>query len=611
MDFILGCNYWASNAGTEMWRNFDTKVIEKDLKILSEHGVRYMRVFPNWRDFQPVAPIHFAFCEIIGYCKEGGNTAETGDFIDETMMGRFAEFLKLCEKYNIKLIVGLITGWMSGGMFIPAALYGKNLISDPLALYFEQLFIKGFVTRFKDSDCIYAWDLGNECNCMSPASRWEAANWTATISNAIKAADPTRPVVSGMHSLGTDRNWNFEDHAKYTDILTTHPYPFFGQHTKNDAMLSLRTTMHATAQNKLFTGVTGLPCLAEEVGTLGPMMCSNEKAADFLRINLFSHWANGAPGLMWWCANEQTALNTYPYTNQMVEQELGMLTADLEPKPVLKEMKVFADLMDKLDITLASAKTDAVCILTREQDTWGVAYMTHILARKAGLNFRFAYGENELPESDAYLLPSVNGIQVMPKDKYETLKKKVREGADLYISLDNGVLSEFEALTGVKVVDSYESPSSFTADVDGVNIPFTKLRNFMVEATKAEVLVRDNTGNPFVTVCEYGKGRVFFVNAPIERGLITLHNAFDSNTHLIYKKIFADIINNSPVMVSGDDVVFTYHPSDDGAYVVVLNHSDAEKPFEITLKNGLEVKDIIYGELGKIKPFDAVIIKVN
>ena len=64
-------------------------------------------------------------------------------------------------------------------------------------------------------------------------------------------------------------------------------------------------------------------------------------------------------------------------------------------------------------------------------------------------------------------------------------------------------------------------------------------------------------------------------------------------------------------MVSGDDVVFTYHPSDDGAYVVVLNHSDAEKPFEITLKNGLEVKDIIYGELGKIKPFDAVIIKVN
>ena len=147
-------------------------------------------------------------------------------------------------------------------------------------------------------------------------------------------------------------------------------------------------------------------------------------------------------------------------------------------------------------------------------------------------------------------------------------------------------------------------------DIDGVEISFPKLRNFMVEATRAEVLVRDNTGNPFITVCDYGKGRVFFVNAPIERGLITLHNAFDSNTHVIYKRIFADIISNSPVMVSGEDVVFTYHPSENGSYIVVLNHSDTEKPFELTLKNGLEVKEVIYGEMGKIKPFDAVIIKL-
>ncbi len=56
MDFILGCNYWASNAGTDMWRDFDLKSIEKDLQVLSEHGVTHMRVFPNWRDFQPIVP---------------------------------------------------------------------------------------------------------------------------------------------------------------------------------------------------------------------------------------------------------------------------------------------------------------------------------------------------------------------------------------------------------------------------------------------------------------------------------------------------------------------------------------------------------------------------
>ena len=31
MDFLIGCNYWASNAGTEMWRNFEPDIIDKEL----------------------------------------------------------------------------------------------------------------------------------------------------------------------------------------------------------------------------------------------------------------------------------------------------------------------------------------------------------------------------------------------------------------------------------------------------------------------------------------------------------------------------------------------------------------------------------------------------
>lgn len=45
MEFILGCNYWASNAGIEMWREFEPDTIDNDLKILSTHGVKYLRVF--------------------------------------------------------------------------------------------------------------------------------------------------------------------------------------------------------------------------------------------------------------------------------------------------------------------------------------------------------------------------------------------------------------------------------------------------------------------------------------------------------------------------------------------------------------------------------------
>ena len=75
-------------------------------------------------------------------------------------------FLSICDKYKIKVIVGLITGWMSGRLYVPTALYGKDVLTDPTALYFEQLFIRGFVSRFKSKDALYAWDLGNECNCL-------------------------------------------------------------------------------------------------------------------------------------------------------------------------------------------------------------------------------------------------------------------------------------------------------------------------------------------------------------------------------------------------------------------------------------------------------------
>lgn len=126
---------------------------------------------------------------------EGYREPENPWFLDEIMLERFGRFCSIAEKHGMKLIVGLITGWMSGRLFIPAALYGKNMCTDPTALKFELLMVRGMVSRFSDRSAIYAWNLGNECNCMSEvSSREEAMVWTAAVSNAIRAADPGRPV---------------------------------------------------------------------------------------------------------------------------------------------------------------------------------------------------------------------------------------------------------------------------------------------------------------------------------------------------------------------------------------------------------------------------------
>ena len=606
MEFLLGCNYWASNAGTEMWRNFDACAIDRDLSLLSQNGVKHLRVFPNWRDFQPVTPIYENRGNLVGY--EGNRSYY---YIDEEMLERFSKFLDLCDRYGMRVIVGLVTGFMSGRMFVPTALLGKNIITDPMSQYFQQLFIKGFVNCFKDRDTIIAWDLGNECNEMENVkSHHEADAWIALISNAIKAADPSRPVISGMHYLNEENMWRFSTQAEFTDMLTTHPYPYWCEFTRIDKTMSPRTLLFSTIYTKYYAEMSGKPCMSEEMGTMGPMICSDENAGKYLRLNLYSLWANEATGALWWCGCDQTKLNTHPYTALMIERELGLLRNDGSPKPNLLEIKAFREFLNSIDFEISPAKKDAVCILSKKQTHWAVAYMTYLMSVKAGLNVNFTYCDNELPQSNLYMLPSITGTNVISKERYDELKARVYNGADLYISLQDGFLTELEEFVGVKVIDSFEYDTELTAELSGISIPFKRNRTVILSATSAQVFAYDSEGNPFATVNNYGKGRVFFVNAPLENMLTDTPNAYDTNNYMAYKSLLDTHIDKT-VEIESDYVIHTLHPQDNGYIVVALNLSDKCVDPQITLANGYYLDTVYHGDVNSIDAFDACVFKIT
>ena len=66
--FCVGVNYWASNAGVNMWQDFSASEIEADFIALKEAGVNIIRVFPLWSDFQPL----IAICESDNVFREFG-----------------------------------------------------------------------------------------------------------------------------------------------------------------------------------------------------------------------------------------------------------------------------------------------------------------------------------------------------------------------------------------------------------------------------------------------------------------------------------------------------------------------------------------------------------
>ena len=612
-EFRLGVNYWASHTGTDMWIRWDAETVRKDFETLRENGLQVLRVFPNWRDFQPVTALYSAGHRLREYRMTGDVPPDNPFFLSREMTEHFHEFCALAEEAGLELIVGLVTGWMSGRLFVPPALQDRHLFTDPAALWLQQLYVSGMVKELKDEKCILAWDLGNECNCMEETvTREAAAAWTAMITNAIRAKDPGRPVISGMHSLTADGVWTLQDQGFFTDILTTHPYPYWVEHADAAPQDDYSTLMHATAQTRLYADIGGKPCLVEEIGTMGPMVCSDETAAGFLRVNLWSAWAYGAPGLLWWCAFDQDHLNQPPYDWNMVERELGLLDRNRRPKITAKEFPDFRKAMDSLSIDLPPARTDAVCLLTRDQDQAGIGYMTWLLARRAGLTLRFACCGQELPDSRFYFLPSVSG-GVMSKRTYDRLKQKTAEGASLYISLNDGILTEFEELTGWKTVRSCRRKEQGSYRLEGTEIPFRKDYCFELENTGGEALARDEKGNPVFGRHAFGKGTVWLLNYPAEKNLLQECAAdWLEKTCAVYRRMAAETLRTGPVFVSNPEIGLTIHPEENGEiYAVLINYSPQQQESGLQFAPGCGKAEVIYGDAETLPPFGAAVLRIG
>jgi hypothetical protein len=550
--FVVGCNYWASHAGTAMWRDWQPRVVEEDLRRLAEAGLQVLRVFPLWPDFQPIhllragqgQPYEIRFGEEPLPDTEAGRAG-----VSEEMLGRFKHFADLADQYGLRLVVGLVTGWMSGRLFVPPALEGLNVLTDPLAIQWQSRLVRVFVRRFKGHAAILAWDLGNECNVMAEVpSRQAAWAWTAAITGAIRSADPTRPIVSGMHSLspGRDAAWTMQDQAELTDLLTTHPYPYFTPHCDQDPANTIRTILHSTAESRFYADIGGAPCLVEEIGTLGPILASEAIAADFVRTALFSLWAHDCHGLLWWCAFDQLHLEHAPYDWAACERELGLLRKDGAPKPVLAEIGKFAQFLQGLGFgTLPARRREAVCILSEGQDSWGVAFSSFILAKQAGFDLEFQYADQPLKPANLYLMPAVRGMHAISRRRWLELLKRVEEGATLYLSHHDCLLSPFNEPFGLEVQTRERRGGIVHASLEGLEEPLL-LRvcgevRLELKPTRADVLGTAPDGNPVFTCADYGKGCLYFFALPLECELTHTPGVFHAHPTQPFWKIYRHI----------------------------------------------------------------------
>lgn len=632
-DFFIGCNYWASHAGTAMWSDWKPDIVEQDLYKLSKEGIQVLRVFPLWPDFQPIELLYGVNGQQMDY-RFGEEHLPDDDAgragVSSVAMKRFGEFTNIAKKYNLKLIVGLITGWMSGRLFVPPALKGRDILTDKLSIMWQVRFVKYFVETFLENATIIAWDLGNECNCIQNVnSREEAWIWTSSISDAIKSKDSSRPLVSGMHSLSPKEKWTMQDQGELTDILTTHPYPFWIKHCNNDPINTIRPLLHATAESLFYSGIGQKPCFAEEMGTMGPMVSSEKFASDFLRASLLTLWSHGCHGVLWWCAHDQIKLNHAPYDWTACEGQLGLINDDGIPKPILKEMgrlrKVIEDMpFDRLPKRI----TEGVCIINTNQDHWGVAFSSFILAKQAGFDIDFQFEDQPLKDAMLYMVPNICGSSGIPKYRWKELLNKVSAGATLYVSMDDGYILEFEKVTGLSVNTRYSRSEStklsLKGEHEGVELTLSGSIKLDVEATNAAVLGDESDGNILFSSVAYGEGKIYFLSMPLEMNFIThpkIFSSFEDEPYWkIYSTIFSGVNKNRMVKKNHPMVGVTEHSyNKDERVIVLINYSDKALSTTIQLNNNWHIDRVLYGnkpnnKKGELEidfePNDAVILKI-
>ena len=607
--YLLGFNYWASHAGIRMWSEWDEKIVEKDLVCLKNAGADTLRVFPLWSDFQPLTgSTNMGSFDGLFYRGEPiGSREPESSGVDPVMLDRFEVLANLAQKYGLKLIVALVTGWMSGKMFRPEAFANLNLITNDTVVKWQIKFVRCFVRRFRSHPAIFAWSPGNETNvmCMDEGSKGDRYwIWLNNIISTIRAEDSTRPIVAGMHSLTMFKGpAQIGEIGELCDYMTIHPYPAFVPHCFVEPLSSMKAALHPASEAALYEDISGKPCFGEEVGTLGPMLGDPDTTALYLRRVLYSTWANGYNGMLWWCAFDQKHLAYDPYDRCSLERELGLFSTDYKPKKAVDEISGFAAFLKKQK-PLPAKKKDAVCLLTYGQDQWATAYSVNLLAKQAGFDVQFANGEKEIPESDLYLLPSLyrNGA---PLRTQNLLLERVKNGAVLYLSLGDAFLSSFEEITGLRIKETKirSNPTeTITRKSDGKQFTLSNPRKWEFTVTDAEVLATESDGNPALVRRKYGKGWICFLSFPIEQWLADQPGAFDCTDGKeyfdLYRELFAPHLNRIVTEKSSPFLEITEHPvTSDTCEIVTLSYADSVEAFEITLSPAWGLTETAVGKV--------------
>ena len=225
--FIVGANYWPAEQALELWKSFDPRKVEAEMKRAADAGLEWVRVFLRWEDFQP---------------EPSRPSAEAFDNLVSLADSAAAAGLRIAPTF--------FTGFMCGILWFPPWMLESSLRRDgPLVYssgalrrnsirnwYGERDLIKAQVEHarqvaglLKGSGVVAAWDLGHMPSlAVVPPSTEATRYWLLSLAEALRDVDASVPVTLGLakSDLVDGGPLGPLEAAEVCDFISVEAFPF-------------------------------------------------------------------------------------------------------------------------------------------------------------------------------------------------------------------------------------------------------------------------------------------------------------------------------------------------------------------------------------------------
>jgi hypothetical protein len=583
--FLVGVNYVPPREWLGNLRAWDAAAVEADMAALEGLGVRTIRWFPLWPLTQP-AP----------------------DTIDETVLGRVDEVVRLAGKHRIDVQIAPLTGWMSGYFVLPPWARGE-LFADPKALAAEQRLVERISSRYRGNPAVQGFDFGNEMNVLvefipTKVTAPEMETWMEAIYRTFKAGSPEHLVTNGI-GTGFTREFEVGAISRTSDYLSVHSYPGVHRTARMDPPLGQRTTYSVNYMVE-WAATTGKPVLVQETGASNADVTDADMSR-ILSVTMASSWAEGAAGYFWWCSHDNSP--SYRIPEDLVWREksllkdlktgelMGLLTNDNREKGAGRRFRELGALLESLGVGW-QAKNPVVYLLVpaaATEDFWGSMIelvQPFVLAKQTHAKVRFLRQQVEVPQDAAAVI--VPGFALSPEAK-RPLEAWLRAGGRVFQSEVNDfspdITIDAEHVDPAPLVWATSRLGPFASD-QYVRLPATSVREVTAK-DGVEILARYLTGHehprqwhfgkPLFCRADVGRGSYYYLGAALEKAYVTAWSPWEkTDGHSFY----AALLPGAEVEVDNKLVELAHLARGSEELVVLVNHSGEFQDVAVSVPEG-------------------------